>query len=235
MASKIVDSEFVLNYIQAPQKITSMEMVKNIIHDPACLTLIDVETLRSLEATIKQVVNDGISGDFVMVGVFKGGAALFVKSVLENLGYKGKLWLFESFVGFDRSNLGHQTDRLALDLFGTDQEFQNVMSPEKLKNHFQNLGVFEDVHIVPGFFENSFESIDVESIAWLHVDVDCYEPTLACLELTNTKMSVGSWSIVDDYFAPLFECKKAVDKFLLSQSNHTELSAFGSYSAGWRN
>jgi hypothetical protein len=48
----------------------------------------------------------------------------------------------------------------------------------------------------------------------VHLDVDLYEPTLACLEYFYSRLAAGGVIICDDYGAPLFPgARRAWDEF----------------------
>jgi hypothetical protein len=52
-----------------------------------------------------------------------------------------------------------------------------------------------------------------EAVAFAHMDVDWYEPSLVCLERLYPRLSVGGSIIVDDYH-DWGGCRRAVDEYL---------------------
>lgn len=61
-------------------------------------TMIGIKRLDNIEYCIRQILADSIPGDFIEAGVWRGGAAIFMKGVLEALkDTKRIIWLADSF------------------------------------------------------------------------------------------------------------------------------------------
>ncbi len=90
---------------------SNIALVKRIPYDPIRreegkdwplfgYSMIGHKRLENIEACIRSIVADGIDGDFVECGVWRGGASIFARAVLLQLGegHRG-VWLADSFEG----------------------------------------------------------------------------------------------------------------------------------------
>lgn len=224
----------IYQFINSPERIESIEHMHQLIADANCLTLIEKSFFQEVEVIIKEISTNNIAGDIVFVGVFKGGAALYLQALFEHYGCKRKVWLFDSFKGFNREQITHEEDKKALELFGTDEYFKELVSVDQISKLFKRFDLFENTVLIEGFIEDTLKQQQITSIAFLHIDVDCYEPTYYALEQLHAKISPGGWCVCDDYFVPLFDCKKAIDDFRTSNTITSPIKKIGNYPAGWR-
>jgi O-methyltransferase len=59
--------------------------------------------LTHLQGCVETVAREGVPGDFLETGVWRGGACMWMKAVLEGLGDTGRtIWLADSFAGLPR-------------------------------------------------------------------------------------------------------------------------------------
>jgi Macrocin-O-methyltransferase (TylF) len=62
------------------------------------MTMIGLRRLDDLQACVESVVEDGIEGDLIEAGVWRGGASILVRATLDSLGATDRtLWLADSF------------------------------------------------------------------------------------------------------------------------------------------
>ncbi|HKS10666.1 MAG TPA: TylF/MycF/NovP-related O-methyltransferase, partial [Pyrinomonadaceae bacterium] len=63
-------------------------------------TMIGLKRLQNLQDCITDVVQQNVPGDLIETGVWRGGAAIFMRAVLKALGDKDRtVWLADSFEG----------------------------------------------------------------------------------------------------------------------------------------
>jgi hypothetical protein len=148
MTVKASKSQEIYSYINAPTKICSIDHVKDLIKDKACLTLIEEPFFKSIIKIIDEICEQKVVGDIVMVGVFKGGAALYLWSLFKEKRFQGNLWLFDSFKGFNDSQLTKQKDVDSIKLFGTNKYFESLSSETCVFNLFEKFEVSDKVRIV---------------------------------------------------------------------------------------
>ena len=65
----------------------------------AGLSMIGLERLDDLQACVEAIVADGVAGDVIECGVWRGGASLLARATLDALGDDRLVWLADSFQG----------------------------------------------------------------------------------------------------------------------------------------
>lgn len=234
MSDLTLRTKTIYEFINAPERIESIEHMHQLIASEQCLTLIERSFFDAIVPIVQEICAKNIPGDIVFVGVFKGGAALYLSALFEQYGCDKKVWLFDSFKGFNREQITHEEDIKALELFGSDDYFKQLATVQSVTKLFTAFDLIENTEIVPGFIEETLPKQLIETVAFLHVDVDCYEPTYYALEQLHAKISSGGWCVCDDYFVPLFDCKKAINDFRIKHQIDEPIQKLGNYPAGWR-
>ena len=140
------------------------------------VSLLDIDKKYPLYCACKNVLE--LDGDVIEVGVYKGGSAYVISSVL------GKTYCYDTFEGLPiRDKVG-----------GSGIPAGHFKSNVEDVRDFLS-GV--DVELVKGVFPDS--SLEHDKIKFLHLDVDIYKYTLQSLEHLYDKMVSGGIIIVDDY------------------------------------
>ena len=181
------------------------------------LTMVSYARLRGLHQAVKYVASRGVPGDIVECGVARGGSAGVLGLTLQQLGVKRELWLFDTFQGLPRPSQDDPDFEIA-DLYTG----KCLGSVEDVRASLAQLGVRENLHFVPGLFQDTLPGSPVSSIAVLHVDGDWYESVKVCLESFYDKVSVGGIIQFDDY-AHWAGARKAVDEFFGKRGIRPEL------------
>jgi hypothetical protein len=171
------------------------------------------------------VEKNGLEGAVVECGVWRGGCAAVMATVVQKAKNNRKVWLFDSFEGMpeaSKEDLGEEALQLsggmrsgALSPVGT-----NIASVDDVKDLlFKKLYLKKDnIAIVKGWFQNTLPIYRplIGGIAVLRLDGDWYESTKVCLEYLYDAVTNGGYIIIDDYgFFP--GCRKAVDEFFESR------------------
>src|SRR5689334_13217594 len=112
----MISSKKILEIVNPPLQINSIEHINLIVNSSACLTLVEMHFFIKIKKIIQQICDSQITGDIVIVGVFKGGCALYLKSLFEEMGIHRNWWLFDSFSGFNKNNVMYDRDIESLDL-----------------------------------------------------------------------------------------------------------------------
>ena len=71
----------------------------------------------------------------------------------------------------------------------------------------------DNVTIVPGWFDQTLRTAEIESIAVLHIDADWYDSVKAVLECLYDKVVPGGYVVLDDY-GRFQGCTAAIHDFL---------------------
>src|SRR5271155_3400583 len=85
--------------VNAPQERFVVDFLRHYIQGPA-LSMVPVARLDNLQGCIADVVARGVAGDLIEAGVWRGGAAIFMRAVLRALEVADRtVWVAHSFEG----------------------------------------------------------------------------------------------------------------------------------------
>ena len=171
------------------------------------LTMVGLRRLDDLQSCVESVVADGVGGDLIEAGAWRGGASILMRATLDSLGADDRtVWVADSFEGFPLPESDHRGgDELA------PYDFLAVPEQE-VKESFARFGLDEGVSFAAGFFEETLPALSGRTWAVVRLDGDTYEATKLALGQLYPGLSVGGYMVVDDYGA-LEECRRAVDEF----------------------
>jgi O-methyltransferase len=173
-------------------------------------TMIGMRRLQQLHDAVETVLRDEVPGDLIETGVWRGGAAIFMRGVLAAYGDRSRtVWVADSFAGLPKPDPAtYPVDE------GADfSHLEQLSIPlEEVQDNFRRYGLLDDqVRFLPGWFRDTLPSAPIERLAVLRLDGDLYESTIVALESLYPKLSPGGFVVVDDYALPW--CKQAVDDF----------------------
>ena len=171
------------------------------IPDARCFTL--QSAIRSLRH---------VEGDVAECGVRHGKSTVFL---LEADRARRQYHLFDSFEGLSEPTA---EDAIA----GTGQAYWSkgdIAAPEAEAR--ANLAEYPNVNIHPGWIPDTFAAVAQARFAFVHVDVDLYQPTLDSLRFFWPRLVPEGLLICDDYgFATCPGARRAVDEFFSGESAH---------------
>ena len=180
------------------------------------LTMVGTRRLHNFRTLIERALQDGIPGDILETGVWRGGACIMARAVLAAHGVTDRrVVLADSFQGLPPGD----PDRYPADAGSEFHTFEQLAIPAAtVRANFQKFGLLDDqVLLIEGFFEQTMPSLPLDRIAVLRLDGDMYSSTMAVLEGAYDKVSPGGWIIIDDYEV-VWPCKQAVTDFLASRN-----------------
>ena len=175
-------------------------------------TMIGIKRLDNIEDCIRQILADSVPGDFIEAGVWRGGAAIFMKGVLEALNDTERIiWLADSFAWLPKPEEQYQADVEDTTQFWTFDHL--AASVDQVKNNFRRYGLLDDrVRFLVGWFKDTLATAPVEKLSLLRVDADMYQSTFDVLNALYPKLSTGGFCIIDDYGC-VEACKLAVSDY----------------------
>ncbi|MFA6958631.1 MAG: TylF/MycF family methyltransferase [Thermoanaerobaculia bacterium] len=170
-------------------------------------TMIGRKRLENIQYCVETVLSEGVVGDLIETGVWKGGACIFMRGILAAYGVGDRMvYVADSFQGLPEPNP---------DRFPADRESAwhshgvLAISQADVENNFRRYGLLDDqVVFLKGWFKDTLPIAPIERLAVLRLDGDMYESTIDALSWLYPKLSVGGFCIVDDYSLP--ECRQAV-------------------------
>jgi len=149
---------------------------------------------------------DDVAGDILEVGVYQGGTLKFIAQVCAGLEARRAIFGLDTF-------RGHA---------GITQEdgpshFEGMFKDHGLEEISDYLKDEQDVTLVAGDVRETLDGVlaRIDRIAFVHLDLDLYEPTAFSLPRLAGKVVPGGIILLDDYgFITCPGAKKATDEFL---------------------
>ncbi|MHB1036360.1 MAG: TylF/MycF family methyltransferase [Pirellulales bacterium] len=178
---------------------------------PTAETMIGLKRLDNIELCIREVLERGVPGDLIETGVWRGGAVIFMRGLLQALGDTERLvWVADSFQGLPRPD----EKNYPADKGDPHWSYKDLaVSQEQVKRNFEKYGLLDDrVRFLVGFFKDTLVRAPIDRLAVLRLDGDMYQSTMEALTALYPKLSPGGYVIVDDYGA-IPNCRQAVDDF----------------------
>ena len=173
-------------------------------------SMIGTKRLNNIQFCIEEVVKNGVEGDFIETGVWRGGACIFAKVLFNMLDESRTVWVADSFEGLPSPNIELYPDDAGDDHFSLEQL---RISKEQVQENFKRFNVLDDkVKFLKGWFKDTLPNAPIEKLAIVRLDGDMYESTMDGLVNLYHKLSPGGFLIIDDY-GTIPYCKKAVHDF----------------------
>lgn len=172
-------------------------------------TMVGKPRLDNFQLCIERVIRDGIDGDIIETGVWRGGSCILAAAIIDLYKSNKKIYVADSFEGLpipeedlypaDKNDPHHTLNYLRVSL-------------EQVKENFNKYGYLNDnVIFIKGFFKNSLKEVPFDKLSVLRLDGDMYSSTWEVLIRLYDKVENGGYVIIDDYALPA--CKQAVDDF----------------------
>ena len=194
------------------------------------LTMVGLKRLDDLQECVENVVSDGVDGDLIEAGAWRGGASMLMRATLDSLGARDReVWVADSFAGLPAPDSAFPEDR-ALDL--SAQAFLSVPLEDVTAN-FAKLGLDEGVTFVHGFFEETLPGLAGNRWAVARLDGDTYESTWLSLSSLYPGMQEGGFLILDDYVL-IPECRAATEDFRTAHGITEPIVEIDKHGARWR-
>ena len=183
-------------------------------------TMIGLKRLDNLQFCVETALKEGVEGDFIETGVWRGGACIFMRAVLAAHAIKGrKVYVADSFEGLPKPDI---------EKFPNDKGDEHhavkflAVSQDEVENNFRKYGLLDDqVVFLKGWFKDTLPEAPIEKIAVMRLDGDMYSSTMDALNNLYPKLSKGGFCIIDDY--ALDGCRKAVDHFRKENGINSEI------------
>jgi O-methyltransferase len=181
-------------------------------------TMTSLERVYALFQAVRHVVRQGIAGDIVECGVWKGGSMIAAIETLKHLGRPDRqLWLYDTFEGMpppgeeDVQYDGITAEARLAAAPASSMRFGATL--EEVRSAISATGYPDRlIRCVQGMVEQTLPQQAPSSVAVLRLDTDWYASTRAELEVLYPRLVSGGVLIVDDY-GHWRGCRKAVDEY----------------------
>ena len=177
------------------------------------ITMVGKKRLDNIREIIEASNREGLIGAFMECGVWRGGASIFAKAVINVYAYRTgtlprQVWLADSFDGLP---LPRNPKESKDEDYWHKLEYLRV-SLDEVKRNFEAYRLLDDqVHFCKGYHVDTLPTCHPEKIAILRMDSDMYESTLDQLFNLYPLITVGGYIIVDDW--SVLACQRALKDF----------------------
>lgn len=185
--------------------------------------------LDNVQTCLTTALAEGVAGDFVECGVWRGGACAFAKAILVAHGSDRTVWLADSFEGLAEPE--HPADTIDLSAW----KYPMLAVPRaRVQALFERLGLMDArVRFLEGWFNQTLAAAPIGAIAVLRLDGDYYDSTMTPLRVLYDRVSPGGFVIADDY-GLLEPARRAVDEFRADQGIAARLIDIDGQGHFWR-
>ncbi|MCU4183598.1 TylF/MycF family methyltransferase [Acidiferrimicrobium sp. IK] len=201
---------------------------------PHAETMIGLARLANVLDCTSRALADGVPGDLVETGVWRGGTSIYLRAILAALGDPDRrVWACDSFEGLPEPDAVRYPQDVPMKLHTYSQL---AVGLEEVKANFARYGLLDDrVRFVPGWFRDTLPALSHElgPIAVLRLDGDLYESTIDALASLEPKVSPGGFVIVDDY-GGIEACRDAVSDYRADAGIDAPIQAVDWTGAWWR-
>ena len=174
-------------------------------------TMVSEERLQNVLQSVQNAINNNIAGDFVEIGVWKGGIIMAMALKCKQMGVTRKIHAYDTFQGMTSPSF------VDVDLNGNDAQsiLPQVMCYSSFQETKGNIDKVDYPHIEyhMGDILKTNLALIPPAIAVLRLDTDWYDLTKFEIEHFEPNVSLSGIIIIDDY-GHWQGCKKAVDEFI---------------------
>jgi O-methyltransferase len=195
------------------------------------LTMVGLKRLDNVQMCIESVLADGVPGDMIETGVWRGGTAMFMRAVLKAHSVTDRrVFVADSFEGLPVPD----ADTYPVDEGCQLHEWEFLAVPlEEVKENFARYDLLDDqVQFVKGWFRDTMPALAGQQWSIIRMDGDMYESTMTVLEHLYPGLVPGGYLIIDDY--RIRRCRTAVHDFRDAHGITEEIVRVDRTGAYWR-
>jgi O-methyltransferase len=184
--------------------------IKGLDWPSLAFSMIGSARMQNLRHACETVVLDQVEGDFIETGVWRGGACILMRGILNAYcDETRRVFVADSFAGLPQPD----PENFPADKGDEHHTFTQLqVSRADVEDNFRRYGLLDErVVFLEGWFKNTLPDAPIDRLAVLRLDGDMYESTIEALDALYHKVSYGGFVIVDDYY--LEPCSKAVNDF----------------------
>ncbi|MEY2423162.1 MAG: O-methyltransferase [Acidimicrobiaceae bacterium] len=199
---------------------------------PAAETMVGGARLANVRWCAETALREGVAGDFVECGVWRGGVVALLRGVLAAHGVTDRtVWGADSFEGLPVPDVARFPEDQGYDWSHVDAL---KVSLEDVEANLARYGLLDaQVRLLPGWFEDTLPSAPIEQLAVLRIDGDLYQSTMDALVALEPRVSPGGFVIIDDYHGWI-PCRQAVDDYRSAHGIAAEMTTVDWTAIWWR-
>jgi O-methyltransferase len=195
-------------------------------------TMVGIPRLDNLRHCVETALVDGVQGDFIETGVWRGGASIFLRGILKAYGVTDRIvWVADSFEGLPPPDLAKYPKEAKSELHLVQDL---AVSLEQVRENFARYDLLDDqVRFLKGWFRDTLPNAPVEALAVMRLDGDLYESTMDGLAALWPKLSPGGFAIIDDFHS-VPACGEAVNDYRRANGIATPMEKIQGGGVFWR-
>ncbi|MEZ0277348.1 MAG: TylF/MycF/NovP-related O-methyltransferase, partial [Roseimicrobium sp.] len=139
----------------------------------------------------------GLEGDFVECGVNTGIMSIAICTYLDFNSLDKDFYLFDTYRGIPE-------EQMSADEKETRIPHNKLFYEECFEAVQRNFATWPRCHLVRGMIPDTLTEVNIEKVAYLHIDLNIAAPERAALEFFWDKVVSGGVILFDDYGSPLF-------------------------------
>lgn len=201
---------------------------------PHAETMVGLARLANVRQLTETALADGVPGDLVETGVWRGGTAIYMRAVLAAAGDTARTVVAcDSFAGLPEAD----AERFPMDVpLRLHEHRELAVGLDRVRANFARYGLLdEQVRFVPGWFRDTLPGLaaELDAIAVLRLDGDMYESTIDALTHLEPLVAPGGFVIVDDYNG-IEACRQAVTDHRAARGITDEIHEVDWTAVWWR-
>jgi O-methyltransferase len=173
-------------------------------------TMVGTKRLANVRRCVERVVQDGVPGDLIETGVWRGGVVILMRAILEAYGVRDRtVFCADSFCGLPPPNE---------ELYPADSGSRLhtaaalAITRKEVEVNFKLYGLLdEQVQFLEGWFKDTLPTVRDRTWSVVRLDGDLYESTLDALTNLYPGVAPGGFVIIDDYGHE--PCRQAVTDY----------------------
>jgi O-methyltransferase len=171
-------------------------------------SMIGVKRMSNLQDCVETVLREGVEGDLIETGVWRGGACIFMRGILKAYGVTSRqVFVADSFAGLPKPDAEKYPEDEGDDHYLRHNEL--AISLEQVQENFRKYGLLDDqVTFLKGWFKDTLPTLGDRRFAVIRLDGDLYESTMDALTNLYPRLRPGGFCIIDDF--NLKNCRAAV-------------------------
>lgn len=162
----------------------------------------DYVRLKTFELLVDEIKDGDIEGNVAELGVFTGDFAQLINMAFPNR----KLYLFDTFEGFDSEELKRETEGELL------RAMEDTFADTSVELVMEKMTYKENVIIKKGFFPDSLNGLE-DVYAFVSLDCDWEESLYQGISYFYPRLAGGGYIMIHDYNNVLECAKKALRRY----------------------
>jgi hypothetical protein len=203
------------------------------------VSMIALARFDNIRNCIENILRNGVPGDLIEAGVWRGGASIFMRAMLKAYGVTDRIvWAADSFEGLpvpDPSQFPLEAKAQSGPVM--QKLYRNLAAGlDEVKRNFAAYGLLDDqVKFLKGWFRDTLPTAPIGALSLIRLDGDFYESTRDGLNSLYDRLSIFGYVIIDDYGQDSWTyCRKAVDEFRSERHIEAPLITVDSTCSYWQ-